>query len=299
MRTVMTNLGLLYRNVLYVENYFDFLQLRPRVAEPEDPVGVPRPLKHGVTLRDVTFRYPGSRSPVLEHFDLEIPAGLTVAIVGPNGAGKSTLLKLILRLYDPEAGCVEWDGVDLRRFLTTELRRSVTVLFQAPIAYQGSASENIAMGDVSRPPRVEEIRAAAIGSGAHPFIERLPQGYDTHLGKIFEDGTDLSPGEYQRLALARAFYREADVIILDEPTSFMDSWAESRWLESFRRMAAGRTSIIITHRFTTARLADQIHVMDHGKIIESGSHEELVAGEGEYARSWLDQIGAPPRTGSS
>ena len=221
---------------------------------------------------------------------LEIPARRITAIVGANGAGKSTLIKLLCRFYDPAAGCVQLDGLDLRELSLTELRRRISVLFQFPLTYYATAGQNIAVGDLASAPTMAEIVAAALAAGAHELIARLPNGYDTTLGTAFGDGIDLSGGEWQRIALARAFLRQAPIIILDEPTSFMDSWAEADWLERFRDLVRGRTVLIITHRFTTAKYADIIHVMQDGQVIQSGSHDELVAGDGLYARSWARQM---------
>jgi ATP-binding cassette, subfamily B, bacterial len=223
----------------------------------------------------------------LAGLNLEVPAGQVAAIVGPNGAGKSTLIKLLCRFYDPEAGRVEINGVDLRELSTDTLRSRITVLFQEPVQYNASAAVNIAIGNGAE--RRADVEAAAQAAGADGPIARLPQGYDTLLGTWFEGGTDLSVGEWQRVALARAFLRRAPLVILDEPTSAMDSWAEADWLTRFRSLVAGRTAIIITHRFTTARYADVIHVMGDGHIVESGAHEELLAMGGRYARSWQAQ----------
>ncbi|MCI0528605.1 MAG: ATP-binding cassette domain-containing protein, partial [Nitrospira sp.] len=215
-------------------------------------------------------------------------------IVGPNGAGKSTLLKLLCRFYDPEIGSVELDRIDIRTLSPEELRRQITILFQFPVSYQTTAGQNIALGDLTAEPGLSEIEATARDAGAHDFITRLPQGYDTLIGKWFANGVELSGGEAQRIALARAFIRQAQIVILDEPTSFMDSWAEADWLARFRALIKGRTTIIITHRFTTAMQADIIHVMDQGQIVESGSHPELLAQGGRYAQSWTAQIQATP-----
>ncbi len=289
MRSLLSNLGQIYNNSLFLGNLFEFLQLQPQVIDPAQPQPIPQFFKQGIRFRQVTFRYPGSTHPVLQDFDLWLPAGKVVAIVGDNGAGKSTLIKLLCRFYDPEAGCIEIDGVDIRDFAVAELRCLMTVLFQAHIPYYVTAAQNIALGDLSAQPTRAEIEAAAQGAGIHEAISRLPQGYDSMLGKWFPGGSELSGGEWQRLALSRSFLRRAQLIILDEPTSSMDPWAEFDWLERFRALANGRTALIITHRFTLAMRADVIHVMRAGQIVETGTHDELLAQTGLYAQSWQNQ----------
>ncbi len=212
-----------------------------------------------------------------------MPKGRVVAIVGPNGAGKSTLVKLLCRFYDPEAGSITIDGTDLRDFDVDELRRQITVLFQEPVHYNASVRENIGLGDLSKLGEAALVRAAAEAAGAEAFIRRLPKGYENLLGHWFDKGVELSVGEWQRLALARAFLRDAPIVILDEPTSAMDPWAEADWLRRFRELASGRTALLITHRFTTAMVADEIHVIEDGRVLESGSHQQLIAQRGRYA----------------
>jgi ATP-binding cassette subfamily B protein len=250
-------------------------------------------LQDGIRFQNVVFRYPGSERLALQDFNLSVSAGQVVAIVGANGAGKSTLIKLLCRFYDPDAGRIEVDGVDLRELALADLRRLITVLFQLPVPYHATVGQNIALGDLTAEPSATQIEGAARGAGAHEVIERLPHGYDTLLGKWFADGTELSEGERQRVALARAFLRRSQIVILDEPTSFMDSWAEAEWLERFRNLVEGRTAILITHRFTTALRADMIHVMDAGRIVESGTHKQLLAQGGLYAHSWTKQTQTP------
>ena len=294
MRTLLQSVGQVYANLLFLSNLFEFLDLQPQVLDPPRPSPLPVPLREGIRFDQVTFRYPDSERLILCNFDLLIPAGETVAIVGANGAGKSTLIKLICRLYDPEQGRIELDGVDLRELSLQELRRSVAVLFQEPVRYNETVAENIGLGDleaaVHRPDAVRrEIERAGEGAGARELVERLPQGYDTLLGKWFVEGTELSVGEWKRIALARTFFRQAPVFLLDEPTNSMDSWAEAEWMDRFATQTRGQTGVIITHRFTTAMRADIIHVMQDGQIVESGSHEELLEREGEYAKSWRQQ----------
>jgi len=294
MRSLLENMGHLYSNTLFLGNLFEFLALEPRVISPRDPTPVPQPLREGLCFKEVTFRYPGSERLALRNFNLTIPAGQIAAIVGPNGAGKSTLIKLLCRLYDPDAGRIELDGIDLRDFKTEEFRRLISVLFQQPVHYSATVSENIAVSDFAATPGAAQIEEAAQASGADEIITRLPHRYDSLLGKWFVGGTELSVGEWQRIALARAFLRHSPIILLDEATSAMDSWAEAVWLDRFHSLAAGRTVVMITHRLTTAMRADVIHVMSDGQIVESGSHAELLSFGGRYAQSWtilVDGVG--------
>lgn len=288
-RTLLENVGQLYANILFLGNLFEFLALEPRIVSPPSPRPMPVRLREGIRFRDITFRYPGSDRCALKSFNLWIPAGRIAAIVGPNGAGKTTLLKLLCRFFDPDSGSITLDGADLRDLSLEDLRRSLTVLFQQPVHYNATASDNIALGDLRGAPPPSAIEAAAESAGAGEAIRRLPRGYDNLLGKWFADGAELSVGEWQRVALARAFLRQAPIIILDEPTSSMDPWAEADWLDRFRRLAVGRTAIVITHRFTTAMLTDEIHVMEAGRIAESGAHSELIASGGRYAQWWAAQ----------
>jgi ATP-binding cassette subfamily B protein len=292
MRTLLENVGRLYQNSLFLGNLFEFLALEPKIVDPPSPLPVPCPMREHIRFRGVTFGYPGSRRVALRNFSLDITAGQMVAIVGPNGAGKSTLLKLLCRLYDPNEGSIEFDGVDLRSMPLADLRRIITVLFQEPVRYNASAADNIALGDVQSSPAPDAIQAAAAGAGADGFIAKLPGGYGNMLGKWFETGTELSVGEWQRVALARAFLRQASVIILDEPTSAMDPWAEADWMTRFRKLAAGRTAVLITHRFTTAMYADVIHVMADGQVVESGTHDMLLTRNSLYAQGWAAQAKA-------
>ncbi len=290
LRSLVGNFSGCYSNALFLGDLFEFLNLQPKIVGPENPSQVSAELTQGIEFDQVRFHYPGSERIALDGFSVVIPAGQITAIVGLNGAGKTTLIKLLCRLYDPDAGSIKIDSVDLRQMDLAALRRAITVLFQQPVHYNATASDNIQLGALGEQLSEAEIWAAAEQSGAAEVIKRLPDGYNTMLGKWFSQGAELSGGEWQRLALARAFFRSAPIVLLDEPTSSMDSWAEADWLRRFRGAMAGRTVIIITHRFTTAMQADRIHVMNEGKIIESGTHAELLALGGLYAESWMAQV---------
>jgi len=288
MRTLLENAGQLYGNSLFLGNLFEFLALKPVVSEGQESKVTN--VEVGISFKRVSFSYPDASGKALDDFTMTVPSGKIVAIVGPNGAGKSTLLKLLCRFYDPDAGQIEIDGCDLRDFATDDLRRLITVLFQQPFHYNTTVRENVLYGDLKLDPANAEIQTAIKAAGAEEIVSRLPQKEQTLLGRWFAGGTELSVGEWQRIALARAFLRRAPIIILDEPTSALDPWAEADWLERFRELARSRTSIIITHRFTTAMHADVIHVMDRGRIVESGSHHRLLEQSGLYAESWSRQM---------
>lgn len=288
LRSLLEGAGKIYRSLLFVNNLEDFLKVEPAIRS--DPARTPPlPLKNSIRFERVSFTYFGGNHRALDAFDLEIPQGKIVALVGHNGAGKSTLIKLLCRFYDPDEGRILMDGVDLRSLDREALRRCITVLFQEPVRYHATARENIGFGDVDALSDQARVGQAARDAGALDPIERLAEGFETVLGKFF-GRVELSGGEWQRMALARAYFRRAPLIILDEPSSVMDSWAEQDWLSRFRALAAGKTALMITHRFTTAMHADIIHVMDKGRIVESGTHAQLVALGGTYASSWSAQM---------
>ena len=291
MRTLLENAGQLYGNSLFLGNLFEFLSLEPKIICRGGPPWPPhRDLNTSINFTGVSFTYPNASSKALDDFTITIPAGKIVAIVGPNGAGKSTLLKLLCRFYDPDEGTISIDNRDLTEVAVDDLRRLITVLFQQPVHYNTTVRENILYGDLELDASEAEIQRAIKAAGAEDVVSRLPEKEQTLLGRWFAGGTELSVGEWQRIALARAFLRRAPIIILDEPTSALDPWAEADWLERFRELAHGRTSIIITHRFTTAMHADVIHVMHRGRIVESGSHHRLLEQSGLYAESWSRQM---------
>ena len=287
LRSLLDGAGKIYRSLLFVEGLEDFLEIEPKIL-PSRCSESGLPVRQAIRFDHVSFAYPGALHRALDDFNLVIPNGKIVALVGHNGAGKSTLVKLLCRFYDPDGGRILLDGTDLRDVDPEALRRHITVLFQDPVQYNATVRENIAFGNIAALSDQEALRHAAQAAGALDPIERLGEGFDTVLGKWFGT-TELSIGEWQRVALARAFFRDAPLIILDEPTSAMDSWAEQDWLSRFRALAAGKTALMITHRFTTAMYADVIHVVHKGRVLESGTHAELVERGGMYSSSWSAQ----------
>jgi len=267
----------------YLDDLFGFFTIAPTMRAPETPRPVPRPIAAGFVFEDVGFRYPDGAGWAVRHLDLAIGAGEVVALVGENGAGKTTLVKLLTRLYDPTEGRILLDGVDLRAYAVDDLRARVGVIFQDFLRLDVSAGENIAAGRIEAAADAERIAAAAGQSLADAVIARLPGRYAQRLGRRFEDGVDLSGGEWQKIAIARAYMRDAEVLVLDEPTAALDARSEYEVFARFRDLSRGRTAVLISHRFSTVRMADRIVVLEGGRVAEAGTHEALVALGGRYA----------------
>jgi len=295
-----------HEQALYLRDLFLFFEMKPTIASRTGATPVPRPFREGFVFEDVGFRYPGSDRWAVRHVNLRIRPGERVALVGENGAGKTTLTKLLARLYDPTEGRVLLDGVDLRDYDLADLRRAIGVIFQDFVRYDLAFDENVGVGeiegvrdylegggaqdagraggeDAARLPPPAPLVAAAERSLAASLLPRFPQGYRQMLGRRFEGGVNLSGGEWQKVALARAYMRDAELLILDEPTAALDARAEYEVFERFAQLMHGRSAVVISHRFSTVRMADRIVVLGDGRVLEEGSHDELVARGGLYA----------------
>jgi len=283
-RSLLDSLNRLYESNLFLDNLMKYLKLEPLLIAPANGRAAPAPIRQGIEFRNVSFCYPGSDLYVLRDINLLIKPAERIALVGLNGAGKTTLIKLLTRLYDPTDGEVLLDGVDLREYDLTSLHQRFGVIFQDFVRYQFTVRENIGFGQVDALDDLARIREAADRGGAAPIIENMPQGYDTMLGRRWDKGQELSGGEWQKIALARAFMRRAEVLVLDEPTSALDAEAEYEVFRRFGELMQGRIAVLISHRFSTVRMADRIVVLSAGKILELGSHAELIRLDGTYAR---------------
>ncbi|MEO1201128.1 MAG: ABC transporter ATP-binding protein [Pseudomonadota bacterium] len=280
---ILSAISGLYEDNLYVSNLYEYLE-QPVIGRSGSATSGPDAAL-GLELEHVSFTYPGSDSPALDDISLTIRPGESLAIVGENGSGKTTLIKLLTRLYEPTSGRLKLDGLDLAEWDIERLRQRIGVIFQDFGRYQFSVGENIGAGDVRHIEDPLRWAEAAQSGMAAPFIEALPNGYQTQLGRWFKDGRELSGGQWQKIALSRAFMRtDADILVLDEPTAAMDAASEANVFEHFRRMSENKMTILISHRFSTVRAADQIVVMHDGRITERGNHDELMSRDGEYAQ---------------
>lgn len=265
--------------------YFSFMDMESSLPVLPEGKGarVMKPLSEGLVLENVTFQYPGSDRPALENISFRLEAGQTTALVGSNGSGKTTIVKLLTRLYDPTEGRITLDGVDLRDYDPDDLRRAFGVVLQDYMRYHLTVRENIGFGQIGEMANDNRIVAAAEKGQAKALIDGMEDGLDTVLGREFPEGIELSGGEWQRVAISRGFMREADILILDEPTAALDARTEQALYAKFAEMVRGRTAVFISHRLSTVRVADQIVVIEGGRLVENGSHDVLMAADGRYA----------------
>ena len=282
----------MYEHNLYLSNLFELMETTSALPTRANPVPVPNPVRGEITFDHVSFAYPGASENALNDLSFTVSPGETIAIVGRNGAGKTTLFKLICRLYDPSNGRILIDGIDIRDYDPPELRAQIGGMFQDYVTYQATAAENIGLGSLADLADRDAIRSASRQAGSDQLIAGLPQGYDTALGKWFDAGVNLSGGEWQKVALARAFMRDARILLLDEPTSALDAQAEYELFERIHSLTRGRTAVYISHRFSTVRRADRIIFLEHGRLVEQGTHEQLMRLNGRYARLFRLQASA-------
>ena len=268
---------------LYLNDLFSFFDTRPEILTPANARPFPRPIRQGFVFDDVGFIYPGAERWAVRHLSFTLNTGEVVALVGENGAGKTTLVKLLTRLYDPDEGRILLDGHDLREYDLEQLRASIGVIFQDFVHYNFSAGDNIAVGRIEERDDQARVERAAARSQADEVIARLPFGYGQRIGKRFKNGVELSGGEWQKVAIARAYMRDAEVLILDEPTAALDARAEFEVFQRFKELSKGKTAVLISHRFSSVRMADRIFVLADGKVVAAGTHEELVAQPGLYS----------------
>lgn len=282
--SLLERIAALYEANLYVGQYFEFLSFEAQIVNLPSTKPFPKPINQGLNLRNVSFTYPGATTPTLQNLNFKVEPGETIAIVGVNGAGKTTLVKLLTRLYDVSEGEITIDGINLREFELLELRQNIGVIFQDFSRYNLSVQDNIGFGDLRERENLVRIEKAALDSGANSVVEKLEKQYQTILGKMFSDGIELSGGQWQKIGIARAFMTSAQILILDEPTAALDALAEYELFQKFRDLTKDKTTFFISHRFSTVMLADRIIVLDKSRIVEVGSHLELLENDGLYAK---------------
>jgi ATP-binding cassette subfamily B protein len=280
---VFSTMSSIADQALFLTDLLAFFRMEPTIRSKPSALRAPRPILHGFEFRNVSFRYPGATRLVLSNLDFHLRAGERVALIGENGGGKTTLVKLMTRLYDPVEGQILLDGVDLREYDVEDLYREIGVIFQDFMRYEMTARENIAVGRIEEKDNLPLLKAAADKSLADAVIDRLPGSYEQMLGRRFDGGVDLSGGEWQKVALARAYLRDAQVLILDEPTAALDARSEFEVFRRFAELTAGKSALFISHRFSTVRMADRIVVLENGRIVEDGNHEALFSLGGRYA----------------
>jgi len=283
LQQTFSTLSTIADQALFLTDLIAFFEMRPTIASKPNALPAPRPIQHGFEFRNVSFRYPGSSRLILEGLNFHLRPGERVALIGENGEGKTTIVKLLTRLYDPVEGQVLLDGVDLREYSLEDLYREIGVIFQDYMRYEMTARENIAVGRIELLDNLQVLRQSAEKSMAADVVGKLPSGYEQMLGRRFDGGVDLSGGEWQKVALARAYLRDAQVLILDEPTSALDARSEYEVFQRFAELTAGKMALFISHRFSTVRMADRIVVLENGRIAEEGDHEALTQLGGRYA----------------
>jgi len=287
-KDIFSSVAGLYEDSLFIGDTFEFLNLKEKIVT-EEPAIVPGEFSKKIELQNICFSYQGNNQPVINNVTFEIKKGEIIALVGPNGAGKSTLVRLLCRLYDPDAGSIKLDDNDIKRMEPGEYRKFFSVVFQDFMLYNLSAGENIRLGNTGIENPKDKIASAASLSGVDDLISSFPKGYDTIIGNLFDDSRELSWGEWQKIAIARALFRNASILILDEPSSALDSETEYEIFSRFREIVKGKTSILISHRFTNVKLADRIIVLNKGKVEENGTHEELMKKKGLYHNMYNKQ----------